>query len=236
MNNRRNFIVQGTLATSAMIALKPLQTIARATSPLTGYTGSYGKLVFLHTADLDPHHDHKVIQYIKGIKNNNTNAILLKAGQNKQDESGTLSYDASINDSSYFSSMAGDYKIINKGGHRTGVIRATPGENDIIQKVNTLSSYLKKEKNCTIVVCLSQLGYKNKKAIDDITLAERSTHLDIIIGGHKENFQTNPYIALNSNKEEVIIHSAAGDAAAFGRIEIDFNEYGNKKHISFINT
>jgi len=233
MNNRRNFLIQGTLATSAMLALKPLQTIARVTSPFTGFGGSNNKLIFLHTTGLGPTSDHQVIRYIKEIKNNNKHAILLKAGQDIQDETGTLTYDASMNESNSLSAMTGDYKIINKGNQRTGIITATPGEKDIIQKVNTLSSWLKKEKKCAVVVCLSLLGYKNKNTPDDITLAEKSNHLDIIIGGHAENFKAQPYIVLNSNQEEVIIHAAAGNVNALGKIEIDFDWQGRKRNISF---
>ncbi len=235
MKSRRYFLIQGTLASTAMLALKPLTTIARAASHFNGLSGSYGKLAFLHTANLNPHGDYKIIQYINEIKNNNANAILLKAGQDIQDETGSLTYDACINGDNDLSTISGEYKIINKGKLRTGIISAQPEESDIFQKINTLSTYLKKEKNCAIVVCLSRLGYKNKNAPDDITLAKKSTHLDIIIGGHADNFHTHPIIALNSDNGEVIIHSAASDPAAFGKIELDFDEQGQKKYINFIN-
>lgn len=235
MHSRRKFIIQGSLATTAMLALKPFNAIAMAASPFTGLSGSYGKLVFLHTANLNPNCDSQVIQYIKDIKKSNANAILLKAGQNAEYETSQLAYDVSFNSDNALSVMTGDYKIINTGNIRTGIISAKPGDSDVIQKVNTLSAWLKKEKNCTVVVCLSRLGYKNRSTPDDITLAKQSTHLDIIIGGDAKNFQQHPMIALNSNNEEVVIHSAAGEPAVFGKIEIDFNEKGQKKHISFTN-
>ena len=128
-----------------------------------------------------------------------------------------------------------DNKIIKKGNIKTGIISTKPGESDVISKVNSLSAYLKKEKGCSVVVCLSQLGYKNKNTPDDITLAKKSINLDIIIGGNTKNFHQQPVILLNNNNEEVIIHSATGDSAAFGKIDIDFNERGQKKHISFTN-
>lgn len=233
MNSRRKFLIQGSLATTAMLALKPFTAIARVTSPFTVLNNSNGKLVFLHTAHVNSYSKNKAIQYIKEIKNKNANAILLKAGQDVQDETGQLAYDVSIHGSNDHSAISGDYKIINKGNMRTGIISAKPGESDIIHKINTLSAYLKKEKNCAIVVCLSQLGYKNNNTTDDITLADKSTHLDIIIGGHAKNFQKNPVIALNSNNGEVIIHSASGDPFACGFIQIDFDKQGRKKHISF---
>ncbi len=225
MNSRRKFLVQGSMATTAMLALKPFSAIAKATSPFTGFGGSYNKLGFLHTVNKLPD-DYKITRYIKNIKDKNENTILLKAGQDKQDETGGLTYDVSV--------LSDDYKIINKGKFRTGIISAMPGESNVVQKINTISAYLKKEKNCTIVVCLSQLGYKNKNTPDDITLANKSTDLDIIIGGHTDNYHNYPVVALNKNDEEVIIHSALGDASGFGLIDIEFDSKNKKKliHIS----
>lgn len=233
MNTRRKFLIQGSMATTAMFALNPLTSIARVASTFTGPGGSNSQLLFLHTANMISPGDYPAIKFIKEIKNNNTNAILLKAGQDVQEETGRLTYDVSIHGSDDLSAMTGDYKIINKGNLRTGIISAKMGESDIIEKINTLSTYLKKEKNCSIVVCLSQLGYKNKNTTDDITLADKSTHLDIIIGGHVKNFQKNPVIALNRNNSEVIIHSASGDPFACGIIKIDFDGQGRKKLIGF---
>ena len=235
MKNRRYFLIQGTLATTAMFALKPFTSIGRTISQFTGFNGGYGKLTFLHTSNLNNSSDNKVIKYIQGIKSNNTNTILVNAGQGIHDETGSLIYDASINGSNDLSAITGEYKIITKGNTRTGIISARPEEGNIIQKIKTLSTWLKKEKNCTIVVCLSQLGYKNKNTPDDITLAKESTHLDIIIGGHAENFHMHPVVALNSNKAEVIIHSASGNSFDCGKIEIDFDWQGSKNHISFAN-
>jgi len=232
MKSRRYFLAQGTLATTAMFALKPFTSIGGAISQFTGFN-SYGKLSFLHIANLGNSSYKKVIKYIQDVKNNNINTILLNAGQDVQDEQGSLTFDASINGSHDLSAITGEYKIITKGNTRTGIISARTGESNIIQKIKTLSTWLKKEKNCTIVVCLSQLGYKNKNTPDDITLAKESTHLDIILGGHAENFHMQPIVALNSNNAEVIIHSAAGNAMALGKIEIDFDELGRKNHISF---
>lgn len=233
MNSRRKFLIQGSLATTAMLALKPLNAIAGPSSPFTGLTSSSGKLVFLHTAGSTTGSSHQVIQYITTIKNKNKGAILLKAGQVNEDETGTLTYDASINGGNDSSAISGDYKIITKGNIKTGFISAMPGDGDVIEKVNTLSAYLKKVKNCSVVVCLSQLGYKNKNTTDDISLAKKSTHLDIIIGGHANNFQANPVIALNSSNHEVIIHAADGNTNAMGKIEIDFDTYGRKCQVSF---
>jgi len=232
MKNRRYFLIQGTLATTAMFTLKPLTSIGSVISKFTGFNGSYDKLAFLHTANLNSN-DHKVFKYIQDIKNNNRNTVLLNAGEIKQGETGLLAYDASINGSNDLFAIEGEYKIITKGNNRIGVISARQGEENIIQKIKTLSTRLKKEKNCTVVICLSQLGYKNKRSPDDIKLAKESTDLDIIIGGHQENFHVHPIVALNSKNAEVIIHSASGNSFACGKIEIAFDELGRKNQVSF---
>lgn len=234
MKNRRYFLQQGAFATIALLALKPFKTIASVGSTFTGLSNSYGKLAFLHTVNLKPKNVYKVIQHIKTIKNYNASTILLNAGQDMQDETGSLSYDAYFNGGNDFSAITGNYKIITKGNLRTGIISAASEEKDIIQKINSLTTYLKKEKSCAVVICLSGLGYKNKNTPDDITLAKESTDLDIIIGGHAENFHLLPTIVLNRNSSEVIIH-AAGDTKAFGNIEIDFDAQGRKQHINFAN-
>ena len=230
MNTRRKFLIQGSLATTAMLALKPLSAIARITSPFTG--AGYSKLVFLHTNTADTGSTDHIIQYIKN-KKKNAGAILLSTAEEVQQEAGQITYDASFNGVNGLQTKGNDYTIIDKGRLRTGVISIKPGNKNTIQKVNSLSAYLKKEKKCTVVVCISTLGYKNNNAPDDFKLATESTHLDIIIGGHSSNFYPHPYIISNKHNQEVVIHSASGLTAGCGVIDIDFDEYGLKKHISF---
>ena len=221
------------MATTALLAMKPLQTVASTVSRFTGYN-SYGKLIFLHTAIPDQQSNNAMIQYISNIHRDN--AIVLHAGQVAQQAGpGPLAYDSSIDEINGQTGITGGYKLIMKGNIKTGIITANREDGNVIQKVNDLSAWLKKEKGCTVVVCLSQLGYKNNNTPDDISMAKKSQHLDLIIGGNIKNFHLQPMILLNENNEEVIIHSAATDAAIFGKIGIDFNQHGQKKHISFTN-
>lgn len=233
MHTRRKFLIQGSLATTAMIALKPLKGFTSTVSRFTGYNG-FGKLIFLHTSIPDMQSSQTMLQHISN--NDRDNSIVLQAGQvAKQDGHGSLGFDSCIDEINDQNAISGGYKIISKGNIKTGIISANLQDDDVIQKVNTLSTWLKKEKGCTVVVCLSQLGYKNKNAPDDISMAKKSIHLDLIIGGNTQNFHQHPVILLNNNNEEVIIHSGPVDATVFGKIGIDFNEHGQKRHISFAN-
>ena len=162
------------MAATAMLAMKPLKTVASTVSRFTGYN-SYGKLIFLHTAIADLQSNNAMIQYISNIHRDN--AIVLHAGQVAQQAGlGPLSYDSSIDEINGQAGITGGYKIINKGNIKTGIITANPQDGNVIQKVNDLSAWLKKEKGCTVVVCLSQLGYKNNNTPDDISMAKKSQH------------------------------------------------------------
>jgi hypothetical protein len=233
MNSRRKFIVQGGLATTALLAAKPFSAIAKVASPFTS-TATSRSFVLLHTAHMNSCHDAEIINYISEHKTTH-GAILATAGNKIGTSYHTLQYDATPHNGEELFNFNDDYKIIRKGAVRTGIIIADPSENNVIEKVIKISKQLKKDKGCQVVVCLSQLGYKNSNGIDDITLAASSTHLDIIIGGHPSNFHAFPMIAQNLNREEVIIHSTSGDKTGCGKIEIHFDELGKKKFLNLSN-
>lgn len=233
MHTRRNFLTTGGLATAALLTLKPFTSLSEILSPLTGTDGNYGKLLFLHTADSKTTGTEKAFRFIKKIKNNNPNVLLLDAGSENKDNINRIAFDASVPGTDELTYNSEDYKIVHKGDYKTGIISVVPGEKNIVEKVNRLSAFLKKEKKCTLVVCMSQVGFKHKNKIDDLGIARESVHLDIIIGGHKKNFKTEPFIALNSKNEEVIIHSASAEKLGCGLVEIGFDKQGRKKQVGF---
>lgn len=230
MHTRRKFLIQGSMATTALLASRPMSAIARITSPLTGFGGQTENLVFLHTGTTKPSGNQWGIPELIG---KHRQAVLLHAGRKMPGNDLAFSYDASSPESKDSSAISGNYKIINKGKLRIGIIHASPGEENVIQKIESLSARLKKEKNCHLVVCLSHLGYRNNHAPDDLTLANKSTHLDFIIGGHEKNFHTLPVIASNALHHEVVIHSASGNPASCGIIQIAFDSKAGKKGIGF---
>jgi hypothetical protein len=228
MNSRRKFLIKGSLATTALIAAQPFKAIAGAAASLSGINSSNNHLVFLHTTDLKAGANEMARKFIADIKGNTSNTILLHTGK-KQSES--IQFDAAVNSDNAILQTNSEYHILDKKGIKTGVIYAMPGDNEIINKTNRLAAFLKKEKDCQLVVCLSQLGYKNNGTTDDITLASESVHLDMIISGHTNNFSARPVVAQNKKKQEVIIHASAGTAHACGKIEISFDQYGTKSQV-----
>lgn len=229
MNTRRKFLLKGSMAATALLTAKPFTSIANSISPLTGFSINNNSLVLAHTGNLVMGSGQS-LQQIQQLKSNNANLVLLHAGE--MEPAVKPAYDASLHAGESYSVAANDYKIIYKGDIKTGVITAQD-KSASAESINALAIYLKKEKNCQLVVCLSQLGYKSANGLNDLELAAASTHLDVIIGGHTSDYCTRPVIAQNRNKEEVIINHAATNGLALRKIEIGFNNLGKKEQVAF---
>ncbi|MBK6937497.1 MAG: hypothetical protein IPH18_11890 [Chitinophagaceae bacterium] len=223
MNSRRNFILKGSIATTALLAARPLKAIANAASSLSGFSSNNNQVVFLHTAELNEGSTNRAMRFIEMIKDNSPNTILLNAGNKR---SASLPFDVSIQPCETSPAYNIEYSIVEKEGIRTGVIKALPGDTDVL---------LKKEKDCQVVVCLSQLGYKNNSTPDDESLAASSLHIDLIVSGHMTNFYPRPVVLANKQKQEVIIHASAGTAHACGKVEIGLDKYGVKSKVVLAN-
>jgi 2',3'-cyclic-nucleotide 2'-phosphodiesterase (5'-nucleotidase family) len=233
MNTRRKFLFGGSMATAALLTAKPFTTIANSISPITGFRVNNNSLVLAHTGNSIASADNQILQHVSKLKNSNANLLMLHAGDTAPATQPV--YDASLHSGESYSVSANDYKIIYKGDIKTGIVTAN-SKSASADSINALAVYLKKEKNCQLVVCLSQLGHQSKNGLDDLSLAAASTHLDIIIGGHATNFCTRTFIAQNKNKEEVIINHAATNGLALRKIEIGFNNRGKKSHVALTKT
>lgn len=233
MNTRRKFLFSGSMATAALLTAKPFTSIANTLSPVTGFGINNNSLVLAHTGNTINTSENKTLQQIANLKKSSANLIMLHAGDKAAVT--TPVYDASLHADDTHSVNAGDYRIIYKGDIKTGIITADK-KSATAKSINALALYLKKERNCHLVVCLSQLGYKSSTGLNDLELAAASTHLDVIIGGHADNFCTSPVIAQNKNKEEVIINHAATNSLALRKIEIAFDSRGKKGLVSFTKT
>ena len=214
MKSRRNFITKTGMAAAALLVFRPFKNFASGTlAHKLGFGNNRNKLVLLHTGN-NPKHTSYAQKKIASLANNNHDILLLK------------------HDETVFSEN--NYEIVYKNNIRTAIIKAD--KNSKADAVNRLSSFLKKDKNCQLIICVSSLGYKNKSGLDDLTLAEKSHHIDIIIGNHASNHSPYPIVIRNRKKEEVIIHSATNNGFGLGNIEIGFDEKMNtKKSLAFNN-
>ncbi len=131
-----------------------------------------------------------------------------------------------------------EYKIFNKGGIKIGVFGIgikldglVPKElygnviyENPINKSNEIAEYLKKEKKCNLIICLSHLGLKYDEDKDsDVLLAQQSKYIDLIIGGHTHSFLKEPIKIYNKEKKEVIINQVGWGGINLGKIDFHFD-------------
>lgn len=107
-----------------------------------------------------------------------------------------------------------------------------------LETANYWAQFLKKEKGCQLIICLSHLGYKyDSEKTSDLKLARNSKNIDIIIGGHTHTFLKNATIIKNLDNKDVIINQAGWGALSLGRIDLSFeNKKSNDNQLSIKKT
>lgn len=102
---------------------------------------------------------------------------------------------------------------------------------DPIQKANETAAYLKKIKNCDMVICLSHLGYQYKgiDKVSDELLARGSENIDLIIGGHTHTFLDQPVVYKNRSGNDVVVNQVGFAGLILGRLDFEFTKFSGKK-------
>lgn len=227
MNNRRKFLLQSSMAAAAFVAAKPFNVLANYSSTFNEGRFQANSITFVHTTC----NDFSIATKVKRITEKNSSVVLLHAGKNSTTEMQHMNFDATHH--SLNEEHINGYKIISKDNIKIGIIAINSNENDPSNKANDLAEMLKKDKKCHLVVCISQLGYKNKNKEGDMTLAEKSENIDIIVGKYNPNSPKQPVTAGNINKAEVVIQYLDDIEAALGKINVGFDQFGGKYSISF---
>lgn len=83
--------------------------------------------------------------------------------------------------------------------------------------VNRLAGYLKDEKDCDMVICLSHLGYG-----EDRDLAAATRNVDLIVGGHSHTLLHKKQVVKDLDGEDVIIVQNWKWGLNCGHLLIDF--------------
>ncbi len=136
------------------------------------------------------------------------------------------------------------YKIFKKQGIRIGVfglglelkgmVDKKNYEDTVYQdpivKGNEMASFLKNDKHCDMVICLSHLGYKYKdNKVSDQVLAKSTRNIDLIIGGHTHTFLKAPETVMNQDGKPTTINQVGFAGINLGRLDYFFDRQSGKK-------
>lgn len=221
MNSRRKFVIQGSLATAALIASTPMKMLASIMPVSKSLLSNGNCFTLLHSAEENAMVQHAFKNYVNKA-NNTCSPVVLNASNNLVNNEQIHLHTQDLNTR---------YTLLNQNGILTGYVSISSDDTEAINKLNELAKFLKAEKNCKLVICVSQLGFKHKAGLDDLTLVSQTENIDIILGGDITNCTTKTLVLRNKNKEEVIIQSSISNNLPCNKLEIVFDEYGNKKHI-----
>ena len=144
------------------------------------------------------------------------------------------------------------YKIFNKNGIKVGIFgvgiqleglvgKKDYGETEYLDPIEIAqhySDFLRNDKKCDMVICLSHIGYDYKddpKKISDKLLAANTAGIDLILGGHTHTFLPEPQSFINKNGKNVLVNQVGWAGLLLGKITFYFDKNKKVKNISWNN-
>ncbi|WP_346857283.1 metallophosphoesterase [uncultured Draconibacterium sp.] len=105
--------------------------------------------------------------------------------------------------------------------------------NDPVAAAHKMEDFLKNQKKCDLVICLSHLGLKYRdKQVSDMVLAAETSMTDLIIGGHTHSYLAEPIVEKNKVGKPVIVNQAWWGGLVVGKIDFVFERSKNKQVVT----
>lgn len=139
------------------------------------------------------------------------------------------------------------YTIIRKQGVRIGVFGlgielaglVDPNYYQNIQYAepigvaNEIAARLRFDHKCSMVICLSHLGYRynGESKVSDVVLAANTRHIDLIIGGHTHTFLSEPDQVANLDGQPTTINQVGFGGINLGRLDYAFDRQSGRKRL-----
>ena len=134
------------------------------------------------------------------------------------------------------------YKTFDRGGIRVGVFGLGVQLKGLVSSMNCAgvtyedpiacaqeTSTMLKHKGCDLVIALSHVGYKMDSQPDDIEIAQNTSDLDIIIGGHTHTFMPCPDYITNRIGRKVLVNQVGFGGINVGILDISLD--GSRKTV-----
>lgn len=101
---------------------------------------------------------------------------------------------------------------------------------DPVEMATEMSTVLRNQEQCDLVICLSHLGYEYQgDKISDVRLAAATRDIDLIIGGHTHTFLPRPVVVSNKEGKDVLINQVGWAGVRLGRIDFYFDQNDQKE-------
>ena len=144
------------------------------------------------------------------------------------------------------------YKVFNKNGIKVGIFgvgielaglvgKKSYGETvwqSPIEIAQHYATFLRNEKKCDLVICLSHIGYDykdNPRKISDKILASQTDGIDLILGGHTHTFLPEPQTFVNKSGKNAMVNQVGWAGLLLGKINFYFDKNKKVKNISWNN-
>ena len=144
------------------------------------------------------------------------------------------------------------YKIFNKNGIKIGLfgvgiqLDGLVGKknyeetiyHDPVEMAQHYADFLKNDKKCDLVICLSHIGYEykdNPEKICDQILASKTDNIDLILGGHTHTFLKEPVTFQNRKGKNVLVNQVGWAGLLLGQIDFYFDHNTNIQQITWNN-
>ena len=130
------------------------------------------------------------------------------------------------------------YVILRRGGMKIGIFGLGVNPKGLVAEKNfapakylepipvaqEISTLLKEQHHCDLVVCLSHMGtFAHGDKPSDTLLAQSTRCIDVIIGGHTHKIVTNHYVA-NLDGDSVLLAQMGKSGARIGKITLKMGE------------
>ena len=95
---------------------------------------------------------------------------------------------------------------------------------DPVEKANEVSTLLKKNEKCDVIICLSHLGSEStKKEVNDFEIARKTRYIDVIIGGHSHSMISNTTVK-NAAGKPMVIAQMGKSGLYLGEVELELEK------------
>ena len=130
--------------------------------------------------------------------------------------------------------LVNPYVIVKKAGKKIGIVGVLTDVSTVVSRevadmlkyqspvevMNKYASYLKEQKKCDLVVCLSHLGYDHSNS--DCEMATMVRNVDVIVGGHSHTHLDDLTRVKDLDGKDVIILSDWKWGLTIGNLSVDF--------------